>query len=308
MKALVLGATGGMGHAIIKELTERNIEATAFARSHAKLEKMFSRHSTVTIHPGDIFTSNDIHAAADGVDLIFHAINIPYADWEYRLPTMNQNIIAAAKNHSAKLAVADNIYAYGRGDSDKTKETTPKHPHTKKGKIRLQMERLFKESEVPYLIAHFPDYYGPHAENAPLNYTLKSVAANKRTSFVGNPSIAREHIYTPDGAKAIIELALRDDVYNQNWNIPAYDTITGVEIIEIVRSMADYKKRVSTITKSMIRFLGFFNKQMREFTEMQYLNEDPVILSGKKYEKLIGPVPKTPYSQGIRETMAAYEQ
>ncbi|WP_059104474.1 SDR family NAD(P)-dependent oxidoreductase [Shouchella shacheensis] len=308
MKALVLGASGGMGYSIVNELSRRGVEVTAFARSKDKLDKMFRESPNVTVHSGDIFRQDELDVAASGVDMIFHAANIPYGDWQANLPIMTHHIIASAKKHSAKLAVVDNLYAYGRGTGAKIEETTPKHPHTKKGKIRLQMEEMIQQSGVPYVIAHFPDFYGPYAENAQLNYTLRQVLADKKANFIGNQSMAREHIYTPDGAKALVELALCEDAYGQNWNIPAFDVIKGEEVIEMVRSITGYTKGVSTVTKNMLRCLGFFNKQMREFVEMQYLNEEPVLLSGEKYEKLLGPVPRTPYFQGLRETIETYKK
>src|SRR5690625_3130357 len=129
----------------------------------------------------------------------------------------------------------------------------------------------------------------------------------KKAQFVGNPTIAREHMYTPDGAKALVQLAENEKAYYQNWNIPAYDTITGNEIINIVRTLINSHSKVSTVSKNMLRLVGIVNKQMREFVEMQYLNEDPVILDGEKYERIIGPLPKTNYEEGIRRTLESME-
>ena len=53
----------------------------------------------------------------------------------------------------------------------------------------------------------------------------------------------------------------------------------------------------------MIRFLGVFSPFMKEYKEMFYLNEEPVVLSGEKYEREIGPVPKTPYKEGLEKTI-----
>ena len=36
---------------------------------------------------------------------------------------------------------------------------------------------------------------------------------------------------------------------------------------------------------------------------MFYLYEEPVVLSGNKYEENIGPLPKTPYEEGLRQTL-----
>lgn len=302
-KALVLGASGGMGYSIVKELSSRGIAVIAFARTRDKLEKLFGNDPNVTIHSGDLFQVEDLEEAAKGVDVIFQSANIPYTEWKEKLPIMMSTIIEAAKKNEAKLAFVDNIYAYGRSAGKKVSETTRKQPHTKKGSIRLQVENMIMESKVPALIAHFPDFYGPNAENTILNYTLVNVIKNKKSSYVGNQSIAREFIYTPDGAKAIVELSLNDQAYGQSWNIPAHDVISGKELIKTIRDITDYQKGVSTISKKMIQFIGVFNPQMREAVEMYYLNEEPVVLNGEKYEKLIGPLPRTSYREGLQETM-----
>lgn len=303
-KVLVLGASGGMGYSIVKELLSRGFMVTAFARNREKLENLFGEDENVTIFSGDLFRLEDLDKAAQGVDIVYHAANIPYAEWKERLPLLMSNILYTAEKHAAKLAIVDNIYAYGRSDGAKVSETTIKNPHTKKGNIRLQVETQVKESKVPAFIAHFPDFYGPNAENTILHYTLFNVVQDKKTSYVGNQRIAREFIYTPDGAKAIVSLSLLEEAYGQNWNIPGYGVITGEEIVKTIREISGYQKGVSTISKNMIRFLGIFNHQMREVVEMFYLNEEPVVLNGEKVEKLLGKVPKTSYEEGLKQTIA----
>lgn len=307
-QALILGASGGMGYSIVKELSSRGINVKAFARNEEKMQKMFEGEPNVSIHKGDVFCMEDLKAAANGVDVIFHAVNIPYGDWEKKLLKLTENVIGVAKVGSTKLAVVDNIYAYGKNPGNAVEETAQKNPHTKKGNLRLQMGNLIKESGVPYVIAHFPDFYGPFVENGQINYTLRQVLSNKKASFIGNQTIAREHIYTPDGARALVELALREDAYGQSWNVPAYDVIKGEDVVQIVRSITGYNKKVSTVTKNMIRLVGLFNKQMREFAEMQYLNEEPLVLNGKKYETVIGSISRTSYHEGLRETIEAYKK
>lgn len=301
--ALVLGASGGMGYSIVKELSSRGVSVIAFARNKERLEKLFGNDDNVRIFNGDVFQVDDLKAAAKGIDVIFQSANIPYKDWEGKLVSFMTNIVETAKVSSAKFVMVENIYAYGRSTGRKVCESTEKNPHTKKGKIRLQVEGIVKNSGVEALIAHFPDFYGPNAENTILHFTLQNVVENKRASYVGNKQIAREFIYTPDGAKAIVELASNENAYGQNWNIPGVNVITGNEIVEIIREVSGYQKSVSTVSKNLIRLLGLFNANMREVVEMFYLNEEPVVLDGKKYESLIGPIPRTPYRKGLQETL-----
>lgn len=302
-KALVLGASGGMGYSIVNELSSRGIPVIAFARNKEKLVSLFQERRNVTILSGDIFQIEDLLEASADVGVIFYAANIPYSQWGDRLSLMVSNVVEVARRQSAKLAVVDNIYAYGKNPGELVTEKTVKNPHTKKGKIRLSMEDMIKKSTVPTVIAHFPDFYGPNAQSSLLHYTLKNAIKKKNSIYIGDQKIAREFIYTPDGAKAMVELALTEKAYGQNWNIPGYGVITGEEIIAIIREVILYDKKVSTVTKRMIQFLGIFNKMMREVVEMYYLNEDPVVLSGEKYEKEIGTIPKTSYREGIWRTI-----
>lgn len=302
-KALVLGASGGMGFSIVNELMARGVEVTAFARTKSKLESLFGDVPNLHFFTGDIFEVEDIKRAAKDVDVIFQSANIPYPEWEEKLELFMKNIVLAAKDCEAKLACVDNIYAYGRSAGEKVNENFPKNPHTKKGRVRLNVEKLIKQSEVDALIAHFPDFYGPNAHNTLLHYTLDSVVKGKKALYLGDQNIKREFIFTPDGAKAIVNLAFDERSYGQNWNIPGCGTISGKEIIAILRELTGYAKGVSTVSKNMIKFLGLFNRFMREVVEMFYLNEEPVVLDGSKYEQMLGEVPRTSYQEGLRRTI-----
>jgi nucleoside-diphosphate-sugar epimerase len=302
-KALVLGASGSMGYAIVKELCSRGIHVVAFARNKEKLEILFSGEENVKVVAGDVFIQEDIMEAAKGVDIIFHAVNIPYSDWEKKQPKLLKNILEVARYYDSKLGIVDNIYAYGRQGEELVVEEVKKAPHTKKGKIRLQLEMMAKQGNVQMFIAHFPDFYGPNAESTLVHHTLKGVLANKLSSFVGDKKIAREYIFTPDGAKAMVELALRDEAYGQNWNIPGCGVITGEEMIQHIQELTGYTKPVMTVKKGMINLIGLFDKQMKEFVEMLYLTENPVVLSGEKYERYIGVVPRTSYYEGLKRTI-----
>lgn len=211
-KALVLGASGSMGYAIVNELCGRGIHVVAFARNKERLGALFSGNKHVEVVAGDVFIKEDIMNAAKDVDIIFHAVNIPYSDWEKQQEKLLINILEVSKHYCIKIGIVDNIYAYGRQGEGLVKEEAKKRPHTKKGKIRLQLEELAKQANVRMFIAHFPDFYGPNAESTLVHHTLKGILANKMSSFVGDKKIAREYIFTPDGAKAMVELALHDEI------------------------------------------------------------------------------------------------
>ncbi|MFC7785237.1 MULTISPECIES: NAD(P)H-binding protein [unclassified Rossellomorea] len=304
-KATVVGASGGMGYALVLELVSRGLEVVAFARGKEKLSRLFGGLKAVTIETGDAENKDQlIHAAKDS-DIIFHAINLPYDEWKHKLSTITGNIIFAAEQNSARLAVVDNIYAYGRSGGTMLTEDREKHPHTRKGKLRLELNHMIKQSSVPSLICHFPDFYGPNATNTYIHFTLEQILKKKKAGFVGPKDVVREFIFTKDGAKAMVDLSSQDEAYGHNWNIPSTAPITGNEVEQILKKQLGEEKGLYYISKSMFAVYSLFaGKGMREALEMQYINSEPTILSGEKIDGFMGKRQHTSYEQGIAETIA----
>ena len=121
-KAMVVGASGGMGYALVNELVDRGIQVVAFARGKEKLHRLFGAIDLIEIHTGDAEVKEQIIEAGKDCDVIFHAMNIPYQDWKDKLAVITQNVIMAAERNNAKLAVVDNIYAYGKSAGNKLAE------------------------------------------------------------------------------------------------------------------------------------------------------------------------------------------
>jgi nucleoside-diphosphate-sugar epimerase len=310
-KVLVLGATGGSGSAIVAELLTRGVETVAFGRSQRNLDELVKNHRNSTLlqtYLGDVFRIDDITAAAQGADVIVQASNVPYQEMESKLIPLGTIVMQAANRLGVKVVIVDGIYSYGRKTVAKASETHPKHPHTRKGKIRLAYEQMIfspQWNQAQPLIVRLPDYYGPTAKNAYLSATLEAMASGKLAMFIGSLHVPREYVYLPDAAKMIVELASREQAYGQNWHIPGPGVITGHEIIRFAREVTGVKKPVLSLGKGAVRLTGLFSPMMKEVVEMMYLTEDPFILSGEKYEKHIGPIPATSYEQGFRETIMA---
>lgn len=301
--AAVLGATGGMGFSLTKTLVEKGIKTIAFSRSKSNLEKYKKDWGPLAeIMAGDAMNKTDVEKAVSKADAIFHTINIPYQEWDPALSRILSTILQACKKQEKPFIYVDNIYSYGL-QNFKVKETATKNPHTKKGKLRNQLLNQIKSSDVQYIIAHFPDFYGPHTGNTLLHYTLQQLVEKQSGRFVGKTTIPREFIYIKDGARALVELALREEAYGEVWNIPGAGLITGKEIEQFASAHLQKQIVLKPVAKWMISGLGIFNPFMREYAEMMYLNETPVILDGSKYEDRIGPVSKTPYEKGIGETL-----
>ncbi|MFK7691702.1 NAD-dependent epimerase/dehydratase family protein [Paenibacillus sp. HJGM_3] len=311
-KAVVVGATGGTGASIVEELVGRGIRTVAFGRSRQKLVELSAKLGDpeyLTIAVGDAFRPDNLISASEGADVMFHCANVPYHEMERKLIPLGESVMEAADRLSLNVVAVDGIYPYGRRQMDKVTEEHPKQPHTRKGKTRLAYENMLFDrrwSRARVMIVRLPDYYGPTANEASyLGSTLESIAAGKMAFFIGNMTVPREYVYLPDAAYMIAELADRDDAYGQNWHIPGAGVISGKEIVRIAREASHTSKPVIPLGRVGLSLLGMAVPVMKEVVEMLYLTEEPLVLSGNKYESMIGPMRATSFEEGIKETVRA---
>ncbi|MFC4599510.1 SDR family NAD(P)-dependent oxidoreductase [Cohnella hongkongensis] len=312
--AIVVGATGGTGAAITEELVKRGIRTVAFGRSAKKLEQLranLKRPDCLTVAEGDAFRPEEIAAAAEGADVLFHCANVPYHEMVSRLIPLGESVMEAADRLSLKVVAIDGIYPYGRRRMARATEEHPKQPHTRKGQIRLAYEKMLfgdRWSRARVMIVRLPDYYGPTANEASyLGSTLEAIAAGRTAFFIGNMRVPREFVYLPDAAFMIAELASRDDAYGENWHIPGAGLISGREIVRIARQASGSAKPVVPLGKVGLSLLGMGLPVMKEVVEMLYLTEEPLVLSGDKYARQIGPAPATSFEEGIAITVRALQ-
>ncbi|MBA2938584.1 SDR family NAD(P)-dependent oxidoreductase [Paenibacillus sp. CGMCC 1.16610] len=314
-KAIVIGATGGTGAAITEELVKRGVETIAFGRSRQKLEEFARKLGNpqhLTLSVGDAMRPEDIVAQAGGADVLFHCANVPYHEMVNKLIPLGESVMEAAERLTIKVVAIDGIYPYGRKQMELVTEDHPKQPHTIKGNVRLDYERmLFSQrwTKAQVMIVRLPDYYGPTANEASyLGSTLEAIAAGKLAFFIGNMQVPREFVYLPDAAAMVAELAGKDFAYGQNWHIPGSGLISGREIVRIARSASGIAKPVIPLKKLGLSLIGMSVPVMKEVVEMLYLTEEPLVLSGEKYKRLIGPIVATSFKEGITSTVRVLQK
>ncbi|WP_307606868.1 NAD-dependent epimerase/dehydratase family protein [Paenibacillus sp. V4I9] len=310
---MVLGATGETGVAIVAELVKRGIDTVAFGRTLSKLERLkkdLNGPVNLTLITGDVFNSDDVYEASKGADVIFHSASIPYNEMKSKLLPMGESVMMAANRLGVKVVAVDGIYPYGRRTTlEPIDEEYPKNPHTVKGKTKLEFEKMFfsrRWNQVQGLIVRLPDYYGPSAtDSSYLCSTLQDIAAGKPTIFIGNMKVSCEFVYLPDAAKMIVELASRKEAYGQNWNIPGSGLISGRALVKLAQEASGTNKAIFPLGKASLSLIALFSPVIKEVVEMLYLTKDPLVLSGKKYERLVGPVPATSFEEGMKATIGA---
>lgn len=79
---LILGFTGGIGHAVAVALSQRNVSIKVLVRNADKAKKYSDGIKNLEIIRGDASKPEDLKKAFPGIDVVHYCINVPYQHWK----------------------------------------------------------------------------------------------------------------------------------------------------------------------------------------------------------------------------------
>src|ERR1700722_8715910 len=209
--ALVIGAAGGIG----------GVTAAALSRHRCGVRGLTRRaqtgNATIEWIAGDAMNAADVLRAAQGASLIVHAANPPgYRNWATEVLPMLDNTIAAAKAVGARIVLPGTIYNFGADAFPVLHEDSPQHPSTRKGKIRVEMEKRLKAASndgAPALIVRAGDFFGPKSTGNSV-FSALMVRPGAPVKWIIDPARrgpCHAWAYLPDVGETIARLMDRED-------------------------------------------------------------------------------------------------
>jgi nucleoside-diphosphate-sugar epimerase len=301
--ALVIGATGGVGGAAAKALLAHGWRVTALNRNPKRAAKS-TRLPGMTWIEGDAMIAADVIAAAKGADLIVHAANPPgYRDWDKLIIPMMESSIAAAKASGARILLPGNVYNYGPDAGAVITETSPERPLTRKGKLRVEMERRLKASGVRALIVRAGDFFGPGATtNSWFSQLVKAGKPVRSATYPGVRSVGHAWAYLPDLGETMARLADREADLPPFavFNFGGHYFERGVQMAEAILRVAEQPKtKVRAFPWFLVVGLSPFVPTFRELLEMRYLWKRPLRLDNAKLTEFLGEEPHTSTDRAV---------
>ncbi|MCF4167195.1 NAD(P)H-binding protein [Zavarzinia compransoris] len=304
-RALILGATGGVGGETAKALARRGWHLRALTRRDGDLPDL----GAVDWRRGDAMNPADVIAAAEGCDVILHAVNPPgYRDWAGRVLPMLDATLAAAARHGARIALPGTIYNYGP-DHPLLTEDTPQHPVSVKGAIRVEMERRLAASGLPVLILRAGDFFGPHAGNSWFGESMvKPGRPLSSITYPGEPEVGHAWAYLPDVGETFARLLAREADLPRvaRFHFAGHWCDRGIDFAEAVRDAAG---RPDAAIRRMpwwaLRLAAPAVPLFREILEMRYLWRCPLRLDNRRLVDFLGEEPHTSLPTALRDSLAA---
>jgi nucleoside-diphosphate-sugar epimerase len=311
-RALVIGATGGIGGATAAALQTHGWNVRALTRHPETARQRSAWLGPVEWVMGDALNARDVLAAAEGVDLIVHGANPPgYRNWSGTQLPMLDSTIQAARAARARIVFPGTVYNYGPDALPRLGEPAPQHPNTRKGLIRVQMEQRLEQAAragTPVLIVRAGDYFGPHALGSSWfsQALVKPGRALRSVTYPGQPDVGHAWAYLPDVAETIARLVERQGELGafEVFHFAGHWLQRGIEMAEAVRRVAGVPRApIRRFPWFAIYALAPFVETFREMIEMRYLWRTPVQLDNRKLIGFLGQEPHTPLERALQETL-----
>ena len=311
--ALVLGATGGIGGEVARQLRERGWEVRALKRG-ARAQAAASSGDGIRWIEGDAMNRDDVVGAAKGCAVIVHAVNPPgYRRWAELVLPMLDNTIAAAAAQGATIVLPGTVYNYGPNAFPELREDSPQQPKTRKGAIRVEMERRLQAAtarDCRVIIVRAGDFFGPKPGNSWFSQGL--IKPGQAVTAINSPNragVGHQWAYLPDVARTMVELLERGDA------LPAFATFhmdghwdaDGRQMAEaIARVVARRGGRVPAQRAFPWWFITLaspFAATFREMREMRYLWKEPVRMSNRRLKAVLGEEPHTSLDDAVEAAL-----
>ncbi len=302
----IIGAAGHIGDAA----------ARAFLKAGWNVRGIGRNASSGCLAPGvepvraDAFDVEALTRAVSGADVILHAANPPYHKWEGTVVAMMENTLKAAKAVGATVLLPGNVYNFGRAIHEGVNENEPERPDTDKGRIRVEMEalcRLYAERDnVQTLVLRAGDFFGGVRPGTWIDLALLKDARKGKLTAAGPDGVVHEFAYLPDLAQAFVMLA------EKRGSLPTFDrfhfaghALTAEDIHAASEKALKRPLKVTRLNWTLVRLIGIAMPLMRELAKMSYLWFTPHSLDGSSFERVVGPLPHTPFDVALADAIAA---
>lgn len=308
-KIALFGAAGAIGRSIASALRQANQPYRVVGRSLAALQKEFGADplaEAVSWNPDD---PDSVRTAARGIDTLIYLVGVDYWRFAEHPVLMEKTLAGAIAEGVKRVVLIGTVYPYGRAQTERVTEQHPRAPHTFKGRMRKAQEDLLLAAhaagKIQATVLRLPDFFGPGVDKSFLGGAFTAAVHGGTADLIGPIDRPHQFVFVPDVGPVVLKLAAAAAAYGRIWHFAGSGVTSQAALVAEIEQKTGRPLKRRIVGKTGLRLLGLFNRMLREMVEMHYLVTEPVILDDSALAGLIGPLARTPYEQGVAQSLAA---
>src|SRR5581483_6958183 len=208
-RILVLGAAGRLGFTAAETFRDAGWQVKGLVRP--------GRKGAVPrrIEAVEAVTRDEAVEAGRGCDVVLNALNPAITQWDKNALSLAYGAIAVAEGNGATLLFPGSVWNYGRTMPAVLDETTPMHPTTRKGAMRVEIEQRIREATdrgMRAIVLRGGDFFGG-GRGSWFDLVIAKDIARQRLTYPGPFDVVHSWAYLPDFAETLVRLAERQSEF-----------------------------------------------------------------------------------------------
>ena len=314
--ALVTGATGAVGPALVAELLHQGYRVRVLSRTRPT-QPLFP--DSVEFLTGDVCDRDTVHTALIDTQLVFHLaalLHVTNPSPELRAEYEHVNVDAtrivaeeAARAKTQRMVYFSTVKVYGVQSAEPIPETHSVNPETDYAITKLNGERAALD-HMDTTILRLSPIYGARLRGS-WRYLVTAI---KKGVFlpVGSLQNVRSLTHVDDASKAALIVANHPLSANQAYNLVAHESITMEVILDAIYAAFDKRRpRIIIPTPLVHTGVGLLEFGLGMVGKRSPLTQDSIVqltqsetYSGAKLRAL-GFQPQISLEEGWRQTVDA---
>ncbi|MEQ5840504.1 NAD-dependent epimerase/dehydratase family protein [Paraburkholderia acidicola] len=308
-KVALFGAAGAIGQSIATALSSKGRPYRVVGRTEASLRNTFGTDPLAEIVTWNPDSPASVIAAAEGIETLIYLVGVNYWQFELHPELMRKTIDGAVAAGVKNIILIGTVYPYGMANASRVREDHPREPHTFKGRMRKAQEDLLMQAHndgrINATVLRLPDFYGPGVTASLLHGAAQAAVNGGTADMIGPLDRPHEFVFVPDVGPVVARLVDTPAAFGKIWHFAGAGVTTQREIVAEMERQTGRQLKLRVAGKTMLRLIGLFKPLIREMVEMNYLMTNPLIMDDSALQKLIGPIHKTSYVEGVRQTLVA---
>ena len=299
---VVVGASGGTGSAVVRELHAAGRRVRAINRSGRT-----AAPPGVEAVAADATDAAQMRRACAGAAVVYNCVNPPFARWR-TVPGRGGRRARRRVGRGRGPGVRGRHLVYGRVTGPMT-EDTPVRPVSGKGVLRAWLaDRVLAahhRGDVRAVVGRAGELFGPGVESVLARNLFAAALGGRNARWFGRLDQPLTPMFIDDFALGLITLAEQADAHGAVWHVPHPDPLSGRALVDMIFAAAGTPAPVTPLGTTAVRALGLVSSLARAGAEMVYQFEMPFVVDGSRFLRAFG-AKTTPVDEAVAITLNWY--